>query len=520
VSALPTTRLFSSLSEYSGGPSISSSRLTINLRPQLLMRSATALPDSSAEPDPEPSNLLTLKPRRTFLQLLDHVQVEGDGDEGGIVPFELWDHLYEAAKRWSSHTRDNPASEILLKARQVGISTLAQAYALFVAMERHANVLVISKTLEDSKDFGRKLLVIYDNLPSEWREVTTTRNTEQVAFAGGGRIQFKAPSQDAGRGTANALVIIDEAAFQPWAGTNYRAYRPTIAAGGQLLVISTANGVSNWFARTYWKAKKRAMPYLAVFLPWNVRPGRDAKWLANEKAAFEGDPDDFGQEYPSTEAEAFVAKTGIVFPQFNEQLHMREGDPVRWEDCEYRVISADYGGGDPTAVAAWGVYKVTNGAERGQYRVHGFGLFYRPSGAVTVDEMAGFIAPWHERAPISIGQMEHDATVNASLATLIRGVQFEAADKRRGTGLGTVAMFLSNNWVTFNAVAFAQISHEFASYRWLHRLDPNDKDRYATGTPVDHHADILDCLRYALMYIYYRLMKESAPPRKTREVRY
>lgn len=40
----------------------------------------------------------------------------------------------------------------------------------------------------------------------------------------------------------------------------------------------------------------------------------------------------------------------------------------------------------------------------------------------------------------------------------------------------------------------------------LTRIDPNSKDRYATGTPHDHHGDLLDALRYCLMGIYRDLM--------------
>lgn len=423
----------------------------------------------------------------------------------------------ERASAWQSHTRDTPASEVILKARQLGISTLAEAYALYVASEKHGDVLVISKTGDDSKDFGRKVLSIYDNLPSDRQRDVLTRNTEQVSFVGGGRILFRAPTEHAGRSTANQLVIVDEAAFQQWAAKNYKAYRPTISAGGQLLVISTANGASGWFHGVYWKSHERKMPYRAVFIPWSARPDRDEEWLAREKAAFEGLPDEFNQEYPDTPAAAFIAKTGLVYSQFNPQRHMRESDPVRWEDCVYRVASADYGGGDPYAVSLWGVYKRP---ELG-WRVHGFGLYYRTRGACTVDELHQFIQPWHDRAPLTSGPSEHDATVNASLSRLLgKEGLFHNADKSRGTGLGTVAMFLENDWLTFNAAAFAPVEHEFASYRWLNRVDPNDKDRYATSTPVDHHGDILDTVRYALMFIYVQLMTQREKPKTERRVAY
>lgn len=447
--------------------------------------------------------------------------MEADGDRAfgtettETIPFATWPHLMELADYWQTHTREEPHSQVVLKARQLGVSTLAEAYALYVSQERGGNVLVISKTLDDSKDFGAKTLLIYDSqVPDDKRE-TTIRNTEQLAFRGGGRIIFRAPTEHAGRSQANTLVIVDEAAFQVWAAKNYKAYRPTISAGGQLLVISTANGASGFFYDLFWGAKRRTLPYQAAFIPWSARPDRDERWLAAERAAFSGSPEDFNQEYPSTIQEAFLAKTGRVFPQFVEERHMLTHDPVPWEDCVYRVVSGDYGGGDPTALVVWGVYKSPAG-----YKMHAYDLYYRTTGAPTIEEMVGFLAPWHARAPITIGQMEHDAIINASLTNLFkdertkRGPNFLPADKRRGPGLGLVAQFLEQTWVTFNAEKCEPVIYEMQTYRWLERTDPNDKERYATATPVDHHGDILDATRYAIIYVYYTLMAKGDGQRK------
>lgn len=443
----------------------------------------------------------------SFTSFLDHVRVEQDGDltdaDEATIPFKPWPHLIARAEAWQKHSRANPASEVILKARQLGISTLAEAYALYVAQEKHGNVLVISKTGDDSKDFGRKALIIYDNLPEGMRRPIEVRNTEQVSFVGGGRILLRAPTEHAGRSTANTLVIVDEAAFQQWAAKNYKAYRPTISAGGQLLVISTANGASGWFHGVYWKSKAEKMPYRAVFIPWSARPDRDAAWLAGERAAFEGLPDEFDQEYPDTEAAAFIAKTGIVFPQFSESKHFRATPPVPWEECVYRVAGGDWGGGDPTAMPMFGVYKSAGG-----YRVHGYALYYRNTGAPIVDDLVSFAEPWQKRAPLTTARGDHDAILLATLAAM--GLPFAKADKARAN-LGTLAMFLDNGWITFDAEAFAPLAYEMASYRWLQRVDPNDKERYATATPHDHHGDIIDATRYALTYVYRELMQRDVP---------
>lgn len=408
---------------------------------------------------------------------------------------ELWPHLLARARAWESGD-----SEVILKARQLGISWLLAAYALWRAMyQPGAVVLELSAGQAEAYELLGKSRSIWECLPDALRRPTTVDASGEMAFDGGGRIMALPATQKAGRGYTASLVIADEAAFHPWAAVNYGAYRPTIEAGGQLLMVSTANGATGFFHEIYWASVRGETPYRGVFIPWSARPGRDSEWLARERSAFEGLPAEFDQEYPDTAAKAFVALTGLVYPQFSHERHVRAGDPVPWEDCTRRYYGTDYGGGDPTAVPVLGIYRTLEGP-----RAHVYGLFYRKAGAPTVDEIAEFLLPWHQRAPFFQGEGDPapgGEVINESLR--VYGLPCRRGNAARGEGLGLMAQWLDAGWLTFNGETCGPLIHEFAGYRWLQRVDPNSKDRYATGTPHDHHGDALDALRLALMGAYF-----------------
>ncbi len=447
--------------------------------------------------------------RQDFVEFLAYVMIEevivraGEAYHGGAIPFERWPHLVERARAWGSGQ-----SEVILKARQLGLSWLAAAYALFVAQRKGARVLLLSKGEMEAFELLAKARFIWDHLPEGMRLPLEVDNDGELTFKAGGTIRALPSTKNAGRGFTATLVIGDESAFHVWAAENYKAYRPAVGDGGQLLLLSTANGVGGFFYDQWQVALRRGGEpepgaVRAVFIPWNARPDRDAAWLARERAAFEGMPDEFRQEYPGTAAEAFVQLTGLVYPMFDAAIHVLDAPPVPWEGCLYRYIGYDLGGGDPTAIVAAGVYRDSYAMPR----VHVYSSFYKRLGAPTVLEMFEWMANWDRPdAPVTWVEADpKDAVVEQSLAAL--GLRTRTADWSRGKGLGVVAQYLEQGWLTIDQSCYEGIA-EFASYRWATRVDVNSKDRYATGTPFDHHGDFLDSVRYALMGIYRDLLNE------------
>jgi hypothetical protein len=90
------------------------------------------------------------------------------------------------------------------------------------------------------------------------------------------------------------------------------ALKPTIDAGGQLIILSTANGLGNLFHRLWTAAEAKTNRFVAIFLPWWARPERTAEWYERQKNEY-SDPMMVQQEYPRTPREAFVSSGRVRF---------------------------------------------------------------------------------------------------------------------------------------------------------------------------------------------------------------
>ena len=468
---------------------------------------------------------LALEDFREFLRYVRIARTIVRGEEavsdGASIPFEPWPHLLERADAWQIR-HDN---EVVLKARQLGLSWLAAAYALWTVLRQEsAKVLLISQTEGDAEELMRKTQFIYDNLtcPAWMRGRVLKRNTTELVIWHGGHILCVPSTPRGGRGFTATLVIVDEAAHHLHAVANWLAYSPAALDGGQIIILSTAAGTTGFFADRYAGAMRGVNGFTPVFIGALERPDRvgdDAgtAWLQQAREAFEGMPDEFPQEYPLRAEDAFVQLSGLVYPQASRDVHGRvwneklklwlraDGEagstPPPWEQCIARYGAYDLGGGDPTAIGALGVYR--DGA--GMMRVHLYAYYWHKYGAPGISDMHQWLTEWDrpEARMVRIEADPHDAVVEASLAAL--GHNMRTADWSRGKGLGVLAQYLEEGWITFPADA-EELWHEFASYRWLTTVDPQSRDRYATSTPYDHHGDLIDMIRYGLMGLYRDFM--------------
>lgn len=220
------------------------------------------------------------------------------------MPFRLWPAQVQVL--WALMTT---RLVIILKARQLGMSWLCCWYALWLCVfQPGKTVLLFSKGQDEANELLRRVKVLSERLPDWMRQALpplTKANTEELAWANGSRIRSLPASSSAGRSFTASLVILDEAAFLQFADAIYTALKPTIDAGGQLIILSTANGIGNLFHQLWVKAAAGANAFTSIFLPWWSRPGRDAAWYAAQLAEYT-DPAMVKQEYPASATEAFL----------------------------------------------------------------------------------------------------------------------------------------------------------------------------------------------------------------------
>jgi hypothetical protein len=256
---------------------------------------------------------------------------------------------------------------IILKSRQLGISTLAAAYALWLMLfHNDKQVLVIATKQEVAKNIIAKVRYAYKNLPTYLRIERTEDNTLSQSFINGSNIKAEAASDTAGRSAAGTLLILDEAAFISNIDKIWTAAAPILSTGGNAIVLSTPNGVGNWFWKMWTSAVEGStikvddadLSFNPIFLPWQVHPEHDQSWrdlqdeilkdtrLAKQECDCDflasGNtvvPGEIIQWYKDTYAIDPIEKTGPA------------GNLWRWSNPDYTktyIVSADVSRGDGT----------------------------------------------------------------------------------------------------------------------------------------------------------------------------
>lgn len=202
---------------------------------------------------------------------------------------------------------------LVLKARQIGLTTIAAAYAFWTAFFREDHPwMLVSAGEEAAKRAITRLKYGYTRLPAWMKErgpEVTTWAGQMIGFDNNSKIEALPSTAAAGRGDSVYGVIFDEAAHMVDANSVFGALDPLTY--GIMIVFSTAKGMGNWFHSRWLESQKAGSPWIGVFFPWSAVPTRDQAWYDKTKAKYTGEEWLFFQEYPNTPEEAF-AKSGQV----------------------------------------------------------------------------------------------------------------------------------------------------------------------------------------------------------------
>ena len=197
----------------------------------------------------------------------------------GLIPFRTYDFQQDLIQDFSDYR-----FTVILKARQLGISTITAAYIAWMMMfHRDKNVLVIATKFSTAANLVKKVKHMIVNLP-EWIRIANVTIDNRASFELSNGSQFKASStsSDAGRSEALSLLVIDEAAHVEGLEELWTGLYPTLSTGGRCIALSTPNGVGNWFHQIYIDAEQNKNDFHSVVLPWDVHPDRDREWFENE----------------------------------------------------------------------------------------------------------------------------------------------------------------------------------------------------------------------------------------------
>lgn len=304
----------------------------------------------------------------------------------GRVLFTLYPFQAKVLEAWKHH-RD----KIVVKSRQIGISTLSAGYALWLMLfHRDKFVLCIATKQEVAKNMVTKVKFMYDNLPN-WLKLgePDENNKLTLKFSNGSQIKAVSAASDAGRSESASFLIIDEGAFienpEPiWAS----AQQTLTATNGECLILSTPNGIGNWFHKMWSEAEKKENGFVPIKLPWYVHPERDQKWRDEQDQKL-------GAKIAAQECDCVFTVTGDgVFAseiiEFYEQTYIKEPKVRRgqdgglwvWEDVDYQrkyMVVADVARGDSKDYSSAQVIDIESNTQvaeyKGQLSTVDFGLF-------------------------------------------------------------------------------------------------------------------------------------------------
>lgn len=293
----------------------------------------------------------------------------------------------------------------VLKARQIGISTIIEAIAFVLSMMYdNYNSLVIS---HEDKSAGAIL-----EMSRRYWETYIFGKFHQERYNGQKHLAWDnksdvdiATAKNIGAGRSRTIQFLhaSEVAFWPNPDVLMTGLRQSVPQFGLncIFIESTANGVGNYFHKIVNGAMRGENEYEFAFYPWFEHPEYTAQFIAGDQLAAynlhnldeeelrlrnhhgiddarllwrrwaianlcQGDVEKFHQEYPTTPHEAFISTGRNVFPlprllEHYEPLHGRRGRLIR---NNQRVQFVDDPQGyltmfaEPSSDKEWGVYLV------------------------------------------------------------------------------------------------------------------------------------------------------------------
>jgi hypothetical protein len=261
-------------------------------------------------------------------------------------------------KLMACRDRKQPARFICLKSRQMGISTLIEAFIFaLVTLLPHRKALLAAHSINAAQTIFAMTRRFYHHLPRELQRPLSRNTVRSLEYRAPhqSRIQIDtAANATLGRGETIHYVHAGETAFWDRPEEPILAINQAVPRHWDTLVFweSTANGVQNLFHRTWIAANRGDTDMEPIFLSWKGFPeyslpaahservelspdeavyARDhglsagqMKWAVHVmKSQFHGSWEKFHQEYPVSPELAFVF-TGM--PWFDQAVlaHMLE----------------------------------------------------------------------------------------------------------------------------------------------------------------------------------------------------
>jgi hypothetical protein len=187
----------------------------------------------------------------------------------GLIPFKTFE--YQKRTLGFFHKK---RFNVILKPRQMGFTEITSAFIVWLILfHPDASVLCLSTKSETAKNVIRRVRTALKNVP-KWLLISDiqTDNKTSIELSNGSWVKSVAKSADAGRSEALTLLVIDEAAHIEGFDEIWTGIKPTVSAGGRIIMLSTPNGVGNVFHKVYEEAQTGANDFNPIRVEWWEHP--------------------------------------------------------------------------------------------------------------------------------------------------------------------------------------------------------------------------------------------------------
>jgi hypothetical protein len=316
----------------------------------------------------------------------NYILLEAPGGDIPLRPYKKQIQLIRAMERHKFM--------LVLKSRQIGISTINQAYAVWlVVFYSNAVIGIISKNGKEATHFARTIRSMIEKLP-DWmkpRKGTQGRGfakkTEQSFILTNGSKVYAEPvnpnaPEKTLRGKAITLLIIDEAAFVDHIDSAWTSMVPALSTNQMqakkanvpygTMILSTPNktvGVGQWYFKRYQNALTGDDIFKPFIIHWKMIPelAEDGDWYKTQCRLFDNDPKRIAQElelkFLPAEGSFFESETvervqaAVQKPIEKAKLYNGEiwkfRDPVPGRHYITGVDTAPEHGEDKSAITIW-----------------------------------------------------------------------------------------------------------------------------------------------------------------------
>jgi len=172
----------------------------------------------------------------------------------------------------------------------------------YIIFNPEKKVLIAANKKSTALEILGKIQLAYEMLPNWIKPGLMVFNKSEMVFGNLSAIKAEATSSDAARGIACNILVLDEFAFAEQPDKFWASVYPIISSdiNGQVIIVSTPNGVGNLFHKLWEKAntggKDNEDGWTPFRVDWWEVPDHDEKWKQQQIASL-GSVEVFSQEF-------------------------------------------------------------------------------------------------------------------------------------------------------------------------------------------------------------------------------